>query len=757
MEHWTPYQEFIYKRTYARWIEEEKRREDWSDTVRRYEAFFIERVPKEYRSQFKEATDAILKIQVMPSMRALWSAGPALEKEGCTNYNCSYLQLDYPKAFAELLYILMCGTGVGFSVERQYINKLPTVPSKIEKSNDIVVFADSRRGWAEGYYKIMKALWQGKDLNYDLSKIRPKGARLKTMGGRSSGPDPLADLIEFTKKVFYNAQGRKLNSLECFDIACMIASCVVVGGVRRSACIALSNLSDDRMAKAKSGQFYEQTPYRAFANISTAYTEKPSSRKFLSEWLKLVESKSGERGIFNREAAKIKVASSGRRIPGYEWGTNPCFTGDMRILTIDGYKRFDELEGKQVKLVGADGNIYEGKIWKTGRKKVVDVIFAPAAQGQKCITCTPDHIFQLIDGTSCEAKDLANRKVRGFYNDSYFVISVKERKEEKDVYDFSMSDLHWGIVEGVVVHNCGEIILRPNEFCNLSEVIVRPNDNLNELKEKVKLATILGIIQSTVTNFNFITSTWLKNCEEERLLGVSLTGLRDHNILGLPTKEAEKWLKEMKQVAIEEAIKWAKILKVEIPAGITCIKPSGTVSALCNTASGLHPRFSRYYIRRVQVNAIDPIAKLMIDQGMKPYPVDNQGNIIAFEFPTESPQDSIVAEDLSAIDQLKYWLMLREYWCEHNPSCTVYVKDEEWPEVGAWVYKHWDQICGITFVPYQDHVYHLAPYEKITKEKYDEMVKNMPKLDFSKLNEYEESDNTEGAREFACTANGCEI
>jgi len=894
------YQEFIYKRTYARWLEKEKRREEWPESVRRYIDFFKERFPQ-FSNELEDVFSAIVEKAVMPSMRGLWTAGPALEREGICQYNCSFIQIDYPKAFAEVLYILMNGTGVGFSVEHQFIDRLPNVPSSISPSNDIVVFADSKKGWAEGYYKILRYLWQGKDPKYDLSKIRPKGSRLKTFGGRAcltgdtliylsvnnqvsirslwelqeegvleninvlslnedtglffknrlikiinngfsevyeivtekgyrikatlnhrfvngegeyqhleqfsigdyigifdssvnhilydkiseiefytidevfdiqmegpnhnfvangfishnSGPDVLADLIEFTKKVFYNAAkdgSRKLNSIECFDMLCMIASCVIVGGVRRSACIALTDLSDDRMSKAKMGQFFNQTPWRSYTNISAAYKERPSSRKLISEWLKLIESQSGERGIFNRVAADSKVKSIGRRIPGYEWGTNPCFTGDMKILTVEGYKTFKELDGKQIELIGSDGGIYEGMVWKSGYRKVIHL-----RTNLGIISCTPDHTFQLSDGSECKAEDLEGKQLKHFLGHNIYVLEILEGIGRKDVYDFSMAGLHWGVVEDVVVHNCGEIILRPNEFCNLTEVVVRPTDNFDSLKEKVRVATFLGILQSTITNFNFISSYWVKNCEEERLLGVSLTGLQDHPVLQEVSDTASSWLKSLREVAVEVAEEYSSKLDIAMPAAITCNKPSGSVSSLVDSSAGLHARYSKYYVRRVQISSTDPLAQLLIDSGLTYQPVDSAGNLFTFEFPLKAPKGSKLVSDWDAISQLEYWKMLREDWCEHNPSCTIYVKDREWPDVLAWINQNWDFITGVTFLPYQDHVYHLAPYEEITKEKYEEMVRNFPEIDFKKLDEYEQSDNTEGAREFACVSGQCDI
>lgn len=632
----TAYQEFIYKRTYSRWLDAEGRREDWPETIGRFRSYFLDRLEKQglnyaHRGEFNEAVKSIEELEVMPSMRALWTAGEALERDNIAGYNCAYMEISHPRKFAELLYILMNGTGVGFSVERQVINKLPDVPKMRHSNGPEIVFRDSKRGWAEGYYKCIMDLYKGIVPRYDLSKIRPKGSRLKTFGGRASGPEPLEELIEYTINVFQINQGRKINSTQCHDLCCKIASAVMVGGVRRSACISLSNLSDDRMAKAKSGDWWNQFSHRQYANNSTAYTEKPDARKFLSEWMKLVESRSGERGIFNRQGAEFAVAKTGRRDVGWAWGLNPC----------------------------------------------------------------------------------------------------------------------------------GEIILRPDQFCNLTEVIVRPEDRLDTLMRKVAHATILGCVQSTLTNFKFLSRSWKKNCEEERLLGVSLTGLADHPILNKVNKKAREWLQAMRLEAIDTASRWALILDIPMPKAITCVKPSGTVSQLVDSSSGLHPRFSQYYIRRVQVSSKDPVAKLLIDCNVPHNPAPNEDPVNpdnwAFEFPIKSPEGSTVKDEMTALKQLNYWKMLKDYWCEHNPSCTIYVKDSEWVEVGAWVYKNWDHICGLSFLPEDNSVYVRAPYEEIDEDTYNVWDLEFPNIDFSKLPEYETEDKTEGSREYACHGDNCEL
>lgn len=626
------YRKFIYYRTYSRWIEEQGRREDWAETVSRYQKFLEPRVPDSGFAEFLAACHYIERGKLMPSMRLLWSAGPAAQRDNLAAYNCAYLELDTPRAFAEMLYVLMNGTGVGFSVEQAVIDKLPAVPPDLGEHRDHkVVVRDSKRGWAEGFYTYLRHLWDGEIVPYDLSRIRPAGAPLKTFGGRASGPEPLQQLFEFTKRLFLGARGRKFNSLEVHDLACWIGNIVVVGGVRRSACISLSDLGDDRMAKAKVGSFWATDPQRGLANNSVAYKEKPSIRKFLSEWLKLMESRSGERGFFNRESAKHSAISTGRRDPHHDFGSNPC----------------------------------------------------------------------------------------------------------------------------------GEVILRPKQLCNLTEVIVSPEDSFEELINKVRLATVLGVIQSTLTDFRFVGREWKRNCEEERLLGVSLTGLMDHPVLNQVNKEAKQWLSEMKEEAIETAREWSGLLGIPMPKAITCVKPSGTVSQLVGCSSGLHPRFSPYYIRRVRVSSTDPVARLLVESGYRSFPEVGQDpanpKTLVFEFPIKSPKNSRMADEVSALEQLDYWLMLKRYWCEHNPSVTIYVREHEWLDVGAWVYRNWDLIGGLTFLPKDDNVYQLAPYEEIDEDTYRRMVEACPEVDWSRLAELEKEDQTTGSRELACSGGACEL
>lgn len=628
------YTEFIYKRTYSKWDWNKGRREEWSETINRYADFMKENIPTKLHPKLEKCRQAIEQKKVMPSMRSLWSAGPALEKNHIANYNCCYLQIDRPKAFAETLYILLCGTGVGFSVERQFIVNLPNVPCTLNEIDKEIVFEDSKEGWAVGFNELINYLYEGFIPKSDLSKIRPEGAILKTFGGRASGPRPLKRLIDFTVNLFKNAKGRKLNSLECHDLVCCICDAVVVGGVRRSSAISLSNLSDNRMKHAKDGAFWDTHPYRMLANNSVAYTEKPDMTTFMEEWLSLARSGTGERGIFNREACENIVQGIGRRNTNVDWGCNPC----------------------------------------------------------------------------------------------------------------------------------SEIILRPNSFCNLTEVVVRPNDTLHSLCEKVKLATLLGVIQSTFTDFPFIDSSFQYNCDEERLLGVSLTGVCDHPVLSnfLEEKRLADWLNTMKLTAIESATKYSKVMGIKMPAAITCIKPSGTVSQLVDSSSGIHLRHSPYYIRRVRSSRMDPISSFLIDSGVHYNPevgfTYDSTNTWVFDFYTKSPKSSKFRYEVSALEQLNFWKLYQIHWCEHKPSYTCYVKDDEWLEVGAWIFKNWDIVSGISFLPYDGGVYQLAPFEEITKEKYEEeVIFNPSKLDWSKFSTYETSDFTEGAKEFACTGNTCGI
>ena len=621
----TDYQSFIHKSRYAKY-DDGKGRESWPETVER----FIDNIvrPKVDKETADELEQAIISLDIMPSMRAMMTAGPAAERDNTAMYNCSYLPVDDPKSFDEAMQILLCGTGVGFSVERQFINKLPEVPELFESDTTIVV-KDSKEGWAKAFRQLLALLWAGEIPQWDVTRVRPAGARLKTFGGRASGPAPLVELFNFTVKTFRDAQGRKLSSLECHDLMCFIGQIVVVGGVRRSAMISLSNLSDDRMRHAKSGQWWNEAGHRALANNSVSYTEKPDSETFMREWLALVESKSGERGIFNREASKKQAAKFERRDPNHEFGTNPC----------------------------------------------------------------------------------------------------------------------------------SEIILRPYQFCNLTEVVVRATDTVEDLDRKVRYATILGTIQSTFTKFPYLRKVWTKNTEEERLLGVSLTGIMDNPLMTSANKGLEKTLEHLRETAVRTNTTWAYRLGISSSAAITCVKPSGTVSQLVDSSSGIHARHAPYYIRTVRGDNKDPLTQMMIDQGIPNEPcVMKPDTTTVFSFPQKSPNKAVTRNDMTAIEQLEMWLTYQRHWCEHKPSITCTVKPDEWMEVGAFVYKNFDEMSGVSFLPHSDHTYQQAPYQDCTKEEYEELLSKMPKnIDWDKLSDYEKEDNTVAMQSMACTGDVCEV
>jgi len=630
----TDYQKFIHKSRYARWIDEESRRETWDETVSRFFNFMVDHVKYSTdvdlskNDTIKQVKQAILQLQVMPSMRSLMTAGPALKRENIAGYNCSYIPIDNPKSFDEILYILMNGTGVGFSVERQYINNLPTIPDQpFEDTEDVISVADSKEGWARSFKDLIGYLYSNRVPKLDFSKIRPAGERLKTFGGRASGPQPLQDLFEFTTGVFKNAQGRKLSSIECHDIVCKTGEVVVVGGVRRSALLSLSNLTDDRMRSAKSGDWWHMYPHRALANNSVAYTETPNPSSFMKEWLALYESKSGERGIFNRVAANAKATSNGRRQEHGDFGTNPC----------------------------------------------------------------------------------------------------------------------------------SEIILRPNQFCNLSEVVCRSSDTVKVLQRKAELASILGTLQATLTDFKYLRTRWRSNTEEERLLGVSLTGIMDCAVLH--RSDSEKTLKLLKDTVIATNKKWADLLGIPQSTATTCVKPSGTVSQLTDSASGIHARHAPYYVRTVRGDVNDSLTQFLMNQNIPNEPDFNSpSNTVVFSFPFKSPKAAICRTDMKALEQLHLWKHFSEHWCEHKPSITVSVKEHEWMEVGNWCYENFDELSGISFLPFSDHSYRQAPYQDSNEKEYKKLQAEMPKsINWEKFNDYEKEDNTKASQELACTAGVCEV
>jgi len=624
------YQQFISKSRYSRFLPDQHRREHWGETVDRYLNFMEKHLKEKYNHDIpnkEQIRDAIVNLEVMPSMRSIMTAGKALDRDNTAGYNCSYLPIDDPKAFDEAMYILLCGTGVGFSVEQQYVNQLPEVPDQLFDSQTTIHVADSKEGWAKALRQLIALLYSGEVAKYDLSKVRPAGTRLKTFGGRASGPAPLDELFRFTIAKFRGAAGRKLSSIECHDLLCKIGEVVVVGGVRRSAMISLSDLQDDRMRAAKAGSWWEQNGQRALANNSAIYTQKPDIGQFLHEWTSLYDSHSGERGIFSREASVNQATKNGRRDPNHEFGTNPC----------------------------------------------------------------------------------------------------------------------------------SEIILRPYQFCNLTEVVVRAEDSLVSLAEKIKIATQLGTYQSTLTHFPYLRKIWQKNTEEERLLGVSLTGILDNEWMGRVCSETASNLEHLRQVAVDANAEYSANLGIPQSTAITCVKPSGTVSQLVDSASGIHTRHSKYYIRRVRGDKKDPLTQFLINKGV--YAEDcvmRPESTVVFSFPVKAPEQARIRDDLTALDHLDLWMQYQRHWCEHKPSVTISVKEDEWMDVGAWVWRNFDEISGISFLPYDGGTYRQAPYEECSKEIYESLLAATPQdINWDELNEAE--DNVEGAQELACSAGACEI
>jgi ribonucleoside-diphosphate reductase alpha chain len=619
------YQQYIHKSRYAKYLPDQGRREDWNETVQRYVDYIFERNPKLNPTIKQDIYNAIHGQHIMPSMRAMMTSGKAADRDNTCIYNCSYLPVDDVKSFDEAMFILLCGTGVGFSVESKYTSKLPDVPERLFESEHLITVADSKEGWAKAYRLMIASLYAGEIPKWDVSKVRAAGTPLKTFGGRASGPEPLVDLFQFTIKTFKGAQGRKLNTLECHDLMCKIGEVVVVGGVRRSAMISLSDLNDERIRHCKSGNWWDTHPHRALANNSAVYESKPTVGTFLEEWTSLYNSHSGERGIFNREAAKKIVTKFGKRDPNYEFGTNPC----------------------------------------------------------------------------------------------------------------------------------SEIVLRPYQFCNLTEVMVRPDDTLESLKQKVRMAAILGTIQATFTHFPYLRKVWQRNTEEERLLGVSLTGIYDHEIMG-SSKSAPLWLDQLREVANEANAEFADILGIPRSTAITAVKPSGTVSQLTDTASGIHPRHAPFYIRRVRGDNKDPLTLFLISQGIPAEPcVMKPATTTVFSFPQRAPEGLVTRDDVDAVKHLGLWLTYQRHWCEHKPSVTISVTENEWPTVGAFVWDHFDEMSGVSFLPHDGGTYRQAPYETCTEAEYNTLLAQMPAIDWHAFSE--NRDNVEGAQLLACTAGVCEL
>ena len=616
------YQQYIHKSRYARYLPNEERRETWKETVDRYVNYWGSKLNVDEQVEIHKA---IYDLEVMPSMRALMTAGEALDRDNMAGFNCSYIAIDSPRCFDEMMYVLMCGTGVGFSVEEQYVSKLPEIAEDFHATDTVIHIPDSKIGWAKSYRELVSLLYSGQIPEWDTSRVRPAGASLKTFGGRASGPEPLVDLFKFTVRLFKGAAGRKLTSLECHDLCCKIAQIVVVGGVRRSALISLSDLSDDALRQAKHGAWYNTESQRGLANNSACYNSKPSFEQFLDEWRSLYESKSGERGIFSRAASQKQAERNGRRDSDRDFGTNPC----------------------------------------------------------------------------------------------------------------------------------SEIILRKSQVCNLSEVVVRPEDTAESLRRKVRIATILGTLQATLTDFRYLRGIWKANTEEESLLGVSLTGILDNPLMTLENDDLDLLLEDLRDVAIETNKEWAEKLGIPQSAAITCVKPSGTVSQMVDSASGIHGRYAPFYIRRVRADMRDPLCAVLEDAGV-PCEMDNfSPTTKVFSFPKKAPEGAVFASEQSGMEQLELWAKYQEHWCEHKPSITVYYRDSEFLEIGNWVYNNFDTISGISFLPYDEHSYAQAPYEQITEDEYAEMIKGFPSEFDWNLNEAD--DFTEGAQTLACVGGACEL
>lgn len=945
-------QEFIHKSRYAKYVDDKQRRESWDETVDRYIKYSIEHITTNHSEALPKWLDvvedirgSILRLASMPSMRLLMTSGEAVKRDNISAYNCYYTAINKKRKFSDILHILLNGTGVGFSCERQEIVKLPDIPTTINKSEDVIVVQDSKKGWSNAYKKLISALYNGEVPTIDYGKIRPAGTRLKVFGGRASGPGPLKELFEFTVNSFQAAKGRKFTSIEVHDLICEIASVVVVGGVRRSALISLSNLSDTRMREAKVGAWWNTEPQRALANNSAVYTEKPDMETFLEEWVSLVKSKSGERGIFSRVAAQKQAAKWGRRDPNASYGTNPCcVTGDTLILTDKGHIPI-------VETVGVATNIWNGSEWSevtpfyAGNHETVVVSLSDGTE----IICTKNHKFVLADGYKgktyrkiaeelfvgeklakfrmpvvvdgkeyetdaysqgfysgdgntgltrswlYEPKFVCQHRLVGTFIDTYdyrktwkhgpllaktfvpidgsleyclnwlagildsdgtvtrdkngngfqivsvdkkFLLDTKlmltrmgvrakvvagaeegfkpmpdghggsedyfcqeskrllignmdvhhlgklglktERLEwhknppqrdarqfvsvvsvapyaKEDVYCFEEPINHTGTFNGIVTGQ-SEIILLDGQFCNLSEVVVRANDTYETLKEKVRMCTIIGTYQSSLTDFDFIDPEIRKNCEQERLLGVSMTGVMDHPVLNTVSEESETWLENLRDFSREVNKEWAEYLGINESAAITCNKPSGTVGQLTNVGTGgLHPRFSQYYIRTIRQDNKDPITAFLREQGVYNEPSQSApDSTTVFYFPVEGPVNAVYRDDRTAIQQLEHWLMFQRHWCEHKPSITIYVKEHEWMEVGAWVYKYFDEVSGVSFLPFSDHTYQQAPFIPLTREEYlDWMEKTPGYIDWSKFIELD--DQTVSSQELACSGGTCSI
>jgi len=772
------YQQFIHISRYSRWLESEKCRETWEETVARYFDFFEKHLKDKHdfilsKQLRNELESAILNLEILPSMRALMTAGEALERDNVAGYNCSYITVGRVRAFDEILYTLMCGTGVGFSVERQYVEKLPTITESFSNTETEIMVEDNKAGWARAFKELISLLIAGQIPKWNLKKIRPAGARLKTFGGRASGPQPLDDLFKFTVATFKRAAGRKLTSIECHDIVCKTGEIVVTGGVRRSALISLSNLTDEKLRDAKTGQWWVENPQRALANNSVAYKEKPDIGVFMDEWVSLYKSKCGERGIFNRDACKKTVAKLGdRRDANYEFGTNPCcLDGNTLIQTNLGKVSISDIVKNINDYLILTYNLETEKLeyqeiisggMTRPNAEIIQLQFVTETSEVITIDLTPDHRVWTETRGYIEAKDLLKTDNILLITEQsclyvLYGIEIVKVDDRRDTYDIQTVNQNF-FANGILVHN-SEIILRDREFCNLTEVVVRDTDTPESLKRKIRLATILGTWQASLLHFPYLSSEFKKNCQEEALLGVSLTGIFDNEFMRTNNKELENTLTEFKQTTIDVNKEWAKKLGINQSAAITCIKPSGTASQLADCASGIHPRHSAYYIRTVRADRKDPLCQMMMDMKFPYEPcVNKPDSTMVFSFPIVSP-NSFTRNDLTAIEHLTIWLTYQRFWCEHKPSITVTVKESEWMEVGAWVYKHFDEISGISFLPHSDHSYRQAPYQECSVEECSALASTLPtSVEWIKeLMVYEKEDCTVGAQTFACSGDKCEL
>jgi hypothetical protein len=701
---------------------------------------YTAQIPDKVKLKIKQGVHNRL---VLPSMRLFWSAGAACDSTNVAAYNCSALTIESPLSFGAILLILMAGAGVGYSVERKYTDTLPQIKYQRNVPVSKLTIEDSKFGWQNAMNAGMSLWFEGRDIIFDYSQIRPEGTPLKTFGGRASGPEVLRIMLNTTRDMMMKAQGRKLTPLECHDICCFVAKAVVVGGVRRSALISLSDLFNIEMRDCKTGIF---PPERYGANNSAVYYEKPSDLQFMEDFAILGKSRTGERGIFNLEAARKNAPH--RRKSKLISLVNPCFRGDMRLLTLNGYMRFDELSGTEVEIVNKDGDVSTGFVWENPNyQEICEVRF----EDDTSIYVTDEHVFMLEDGSKCKAQWLTDKYVKQFEGPSKKVTGVFGSKTHERVYDFSEPLTNWGVVNGCIVHNCAEVTLRNKEFCNLSTFVIKPDDDFHTLLDRIKTATWMSVLQSTFTDFPNLSQTWKENCEDERLCGVSFTGIMDN-----PSRIDAKELELLKKQSIKTAREASELLGINMPAATTCVKPSGSCSALLNTAAGIHPRWAPYFLRNVQISKTDPLYKLMVTQGAPCFDTPSDPSTAIISFPMKSPDGAITRNDLRALDQLEVYKKVSQNYTEMSCSATIFVDNDEWIDVAHWVHDNFDAVNGLSFFPRNDHVYEWSPYQDITEEEYVKLAKTFPTIDFGRLPEFEEVDETTGAKEYACVGGGCD-